>query len=62
MIKYSTMSVLKYLGVFILLAGVAILAIPAINGGLNNTYLGVGLSLVVAGFLGHIVLHKKLEQ
>ncbi|MDR3195124.1 MAG: hypothetical protein LBT76_07540 [Tannerella sp.] len=56
------MSALKYLGIFILLIGVAVLAVPAVTGGLTNTHLLVGLFLVVGGYLGHIALNKKFES
>ncbi|MDR1675677.1 MAG: hypothetical protein LBR86_04340 [Tannerella sp.] len=55
-------AVLKYLGVFILLVGVAVLAVPAIGGGITNTHLTIGLSLIVFGYLGHIVLGKILKS
>lgn len=53
---------LKYLGVFVLLIGVAILAIPTFLGGLSNSILAVGLTLIVLGYLGHIVLNKKVQN
>jgi hypothetical protein len=55
-------TVLKYLGVFVQLVGVAVLAVPAIGGGVSNMHLTVGLSLIVVGYLGHIVLSKILES
>lgn len=56
-----TMNVLiKYLGVIVLLIGVAILAVPTITGGLNNSILIVGLSTIILGYLGHIFLNKKV--
>ncbi|MDR1336278.1 MAG: hypothetical protein LBK22_05575 [Tannerella sp.] len=54
-------TVLRYLGACVQLAGVAVLAIPAIGAGVTNTHLAVGLSLIVAGYLVHIVLNKILE-
>ncbi|MDR3268973.1 MAG: hypothetical protein LBT83_07895 [Tannerella sp.] len=56
------MSALKYLGVLILLIGVAVLAVPAITGGVTNNNLVVGLLLIVVGYIGHIVLTKKIES
>lgn len=56
------MSALKYLGVLLLLVGVAILAVPTYMGTLNNTILTVGIVVVVVGFIGHIILNKKIED
>ena len=52
---------MKYLGVFVLLIGVAILAIPAITGGITNGALVAGLVVIVIGYLGHIFLNKKFQ-
>lgn len=38
---------LKNLGVIVLLIGVIILAVPAINGGLSNTILLTGLGVII---------------
>ncbi|MDR1403925.1 MAG: hypothetical protein LBJ60_09565 [Tannerellaceae bacterium] len=54
-------TLLKYLGVIVLLIGVAILAIPTVTGNLNNATLLVGLAVIIAGYLGHIFLNKKFE-
>ncbi len=54
-------SLLKYLGVIVLLIGVAVLAIPTITGGLSNTILLLGLGLIVLGYIGHIILNKKFQ-
>ena len=51
---------LKNLGVIVLLIGVIILAVPAINGGLSNTFLLTGLGVIFLGFIGHIVINKRL--
>lgn len=51
----------KYLGVLILLIGVAVLAIPAITGGMSNTLLLSGLGLILLGYLSHILINKKLQ-
>lgn len=56
------MNALKYLGVLILLIGVIVLAVPAINGSLTNTHLLAGLSLIAIGFFGHILLNRKIES
>ena len=55
------MSALKYLGVFFLFIGVAILIVPTITGNPSNTFLLVGLAVIIAGFLGHIFLNRKFE-
>jgi uncharacterized membrane protein HdeD (DUF308 family) len=54
-------TLLKYLGVFILLIGVAILAIPTITGSLNNSALFIGLVVIILGYLAHIFLNKRFE-
>jgi len=55
------MSALKYLGVLILLIGVAVLIVPTMMGNPSNTYLAVGLAIIIIGFLGHIALNRKFE-
>ncbi|MDR3141313.1 MAG: hypothetical protein LBU37_06285 [Tannerellaceae bacterium] len=52
---------LKYLGVFVLLIGVVILVLPTITHNLSNSTLLVGIAVIVAGYLGHIFLNKKIE-
>ena len=52
---------LKYLGVIVLLIGVAILAVPALTGGMTNSILLTGLTLIIVGYLGHIALNKRFE-
>jgi hypothetical protein len=51
----------KYLGVIILLIGVAILAVPSFLNGVNNTILLAGLGTILIGYLVHIYLNKKVE-
>lgn len=53
---------LKYLGVIVLLIGVAILAVYSAQGLKNNTILVVGLATIIIGYLGHIVINKKLGE
>ena len=55
------MSALKYLGVLILLIGVAVLVVPTFIGNPSNTYLMIGLAIILVGFFGHILLNKKFE-
>jgi hypothetical protein len=52
---------LKNLGVIILLIGVAILAVPALTGGMSNSVLIAGLVVVLIGYFGHIFLNKKFN-
>ena len=52
---------LKYLGVIVLLIGVAVLAVPAFTGGMTNSTLLTGLALIIVGYLGHIALNKRFE-
>ncbi|MCC8154872.1 MAG: hypothetical protein LIP01_12135 [Tannerellaceae bacterium] len=51
----------KYVGVLVLLIGVAILAIPALTGSITNTLLLVGLGMIIVGYVGHIFINKKVE-
>ena len=51
----------KNLGVIVLLIGVIILAVPAITGGVTNTILIAGLAVISLGYVGHIVINKKME-
>lgn len=53
---------IKYLGVIVLLIGVAILAISTFQGALNNGILVVGLATIVLGYLGHIFINKRIED
>lgn len=48
----------KYIGVIVMLIGVAVLAIPFFSGNTNNTNLIIGMVLVVEGFLGHIFINN----
>lgn len=54
-------TLMKSLGGIILLIGVGILAVPAFTDMRSNTVLGVGLILVIVGYLAHIFLNKKFE-
>lgn len=53
---------IKYLGVIVLLVGVAILAIATSQGALNNGILVVGFATIVLGYIGHIFINKRLED
>jgi len=53
-------TLIKYLGVVVLLIGVIILAVPAITGGTSNTILAVGIFVIIIGYLGHIFLNRKV--
>lgn len=48
----------KYIGVLVMLIGVAFLVIPFFMGTTNNTNLIIGLVLVVEGLLGHIYVNN----
>ena len=52
---------IKNLGVIVLLGGVAILAVPALTGGLTNAILLTGLVVIVIGYLSHIIINKRVE-
>ncbi|MDR1102900.1 MAG: hypothetical protein LBL42_03990 [Tannerella sp.] len=58
----TVLTVVRYLGTCIQLVGVVVLAVPAIGGGVTNTHLTVGLSLIIFGYLAHIVLNKILKS
>ncbi len=56
-------NILKYLGVFIVIAGVAFLAVPAfMSNGSTNMTLGVGGILMVLGLIVHIILNKFIKE
>lgn len=48
----------KYIGVFVMLIGVAFLAVPFLMGTTTNTNLIIGLVLVVEGLLGYIYVNN----
>ncbi|NLJ00472.1 MAG: hypothetical protein GX371_04890 [Bacteroidales bacterium] len=48
----------KYIGVVVMLVGVAILVVPFLLGTTNNTNLIIGLVLVIEGLLGHIYVNN----
>lgn len=52
---------IKNLGVIVLLIGVVILAVPFLTGGMTNGILITGLLVIVLGYLGHIVINKRVE-
>ena len=51
---------IKNLGVIVLIIGAAVLAVPFFNGGLSNTILLTGLGVIILGYIGHIVINKRL--
>lgn len=51
---------IKNLGVIVLLIGVAILAVPAFTGVQSNAILLAGLGVIILGYIGHIVINKKV--
>lgn len=61
-LKINTMNTLmKGLGIVILLIGVGILAFTAFSGLRSNAMLGAGLLTIIVGFFAHIFLNKKFE-
>ncbi|MDR0573334.1 MAG: hypothetical protein LBG96_04785 [Tannerella sp.] len=54
-------TLMKSLGIIILLIGVGVLAIPAFTDMRSNIVLAVGLGAIIAGFLAHIYLNKRFE-
>jgi hypothetical protein len=51
----------KYLGVVILLIGVAILAVFYFLHTVTNTVLLSGMGIIILGYLAHIVLNRRFE-
>jgi hypothetical protein len=51
----------RYLGVIILLIGVAILAIPAFLNSVTNVILLFGGGIIILGYVTHIALNRRLE-
>jgi uncharacterized membrane protein HdeD (DUF308 family) len=49
---------MKYIGILVMLIGVAFLAVPFLTGTITNTNLIIGLVLVVEGLLGHIYVNN----
>ena len=54
-------TLLKNLGVIILLIGVVVISIPTLTETPSNAYLGFGFFIVILGFVAHIFLNKKFE-
>lgn len=52
---------IKNLGVIVLLIGVVILAVPFLTGSMTNSILLTGLAVIILGYLGHIVINKRVE-
>ncbi|WP_199163391.1 MULTISPECIES: hypothetical protein [Parabacteroides] len=52
---------IKNLGVIVLLIGVIILAVPALTGGISNSILLTGLGVIILGYVGHIVINKRVD-
>lgn len=52
---------LKYVGVLVLLIGVAILAVPFLTGSMSNGVLVAGIVVMLIGYFGHIMINKRLE-
>ncbi|MDR2388490.1 MAG: hypothetical protein LBD89_01715 [Tannerellaceae bacterium] len=51
----------QYLGVIILLIGVAILAVFAFLNGVTNVILLSGFGIILLGYVVYIVLNRRLE-
>ena len=51
---------LKNSGILLLLIGVLVLAIPFFMGVHTNTSLLTGWILIIAGFIGYIVINKQM--
>lgn len=53
---------MKYLGVLIVIIGVAILAIPQFLGSTTNTTLATGLVVIIVGIISYILLNKRIQE
>ncbi|MDR3129809.1 MAG: hypothetical protein LBU03_06190 [Tannerellaceae bacterium] len=54
-------ALVKNIGVILLLIGIILMAGTYIGGALTNGILAIGLFIVIAGYVLHIVLNKKVE-
>ena len=48
----------RYIGVLVMLIGVAVLVVPFLMDGTGNTNLIIGMAMVVNGLLGHIYVNN----
>ena len=56
-------TLLKNLGVILVIVGAIILVLCFVNGNVNdNTTLGTSLLLVVVGLLAHIIINKRITE
>lgn len=56
-------TLLKNLGVILVIVGAIILILCFVNGNVNvNTTLGTSLLLVVVGLLAHIIINKRITE
>ena len=56
-------TLLKNLGVILVIVGAIILILCFVNGNVNdNTTLGTWLLLVVVGLLAHIIINKRITE
>ena len=56
-------TLLKNLGVILVIVGAIILILCFVNGNVNdNTTLGTSLLLVVVGLLAHIIINKRIIE
>jgi len=51
----------KYLGVIFVLLGVIVLVLHSLVLNPTNTYLWIGLVLMVAGIITHIIMQKRFK-
>lgn len=53
--------IIKYVGIILVLAGAAILAVPQFMGTTTNSTLGAGVIVIVLGILVHIVINRNID-
>lgn len=56
-------SLLKYLGLILIIIGTVILAICSFTGDVNNNViLGSSMALIIIGLISYIVINKKITE
>jgi hypothetical protein len=55
-------SLLKYLGILIVVIGALVIVIPAFLNATNNTTLIVSTVLMIGGLIAHVLLNKYLAD
>lgn len=59
---YTMDAFIKNIGAIIVLIGVAVLAIPQLCGFPSNSYLGIGVLIMIIGIIATIVIGRVTEK